>query len=319
MPQERTYASSPLLAISPRVALEICDSVAYTYDGSLEGLLSAIFASYANKEDPVDVAPEGSLQPRLGQRVCHIETNYEHAKRVRRGIREKCGRFAYRNILKASLSSDPRAGTAVYRFVRHAMDELKRDGRDCENCRKRPTCSGANGSGYCPKMRGRAISDITHPDVEPLFKIARSVSQEAEHIRQFARFEHIVTDDMDFWLAKVNPRDSVVPLVMSHFVERFNIQAFMIYDEVHDLIGVYDGNSSYFVKPDNVSELLGLKTLSGEEATMQTAWKRFYHVLSVESRYNPELRRSLMPKRFWSNLTEMQEGPLTGLSRDLAE
>ena len=168
-------------------------------------------------------------------------------------------------------------------------------------------------------MRGRAISDITHPDVEPLFKIARSVSQEAEHMRQFARFEHIVTDDMDFWLAKVNPRDSVVPLVMTHFVERFNIQAFMIYDEVHDLIGVYDGNSSYFVKPDNVSELLGLKTLSGEEATMQTAWKRFYHVLSVESRYNPELRRSLMPKRFWSHLTEMQEGPLTELSRDLAE
>lgn len=310
-----TSEHTTIFEISPRVASEICESLAYVYDGSLEGLFSAIFASYARHEEPTDVVVEGLLQPRLGQRICHIETNEEHARRVRRGLREKCGNLAYRNVLEASLSSELQAGTAAYRFVRYAMNEHKQAVKACKKCRKRATCDAKDCLGGCPKQRGRAISDITHPDVEPLFKIARSVSQEAEKIRQFARFEHIRTDDMDFWLAKVNPRDSVVPLVMNHFVERFNVQAFMIYDEVHDLIGVYDGNSQFFVKPDNVSELLGIDTLASDEATMQNAWKRFYHVLSVEARYNPELRRQLMPKRFWKNLTEMQEDSINGLAR----
>lgn len=299
--------------IPPQVMPEVYESIAYVYDGSIEGLLSAIFASYARHENPSDVVAEGMLQPRLGQHISNIATNVEHAKRVRKGIREKCGNFAYRNVLKASLSSDPCAGTAAYKFVRYAMDEHKNAAKACGKCRKNATCKAKNGMGKCPKQRARAISDITHPDVEPLFKIARSVSDEAEKIRQFARFEHIRTDDMDFWLAKVNPRDSVVPLVMNHFVERFNIQAFMIYDEVHDLIGVYDGNSQYYVQPENVSELLGIDTLASDEATMQNAWKRFYHVLSVEARYNPELRRQLMPKRFWRNLTEMQELSINSL------
>ena len=40
---------------------------------------------------------------------------------------------------------------------------------------------------------------------------------------------------------------------------------------------------------------------------MQQAWKRFYDTGAVEARYNPELRRQFMPKRFWKNITEMQE------------
>ena len=40
---------------------------------------------------------------------------------------------------------------------------------------------------------------------------------------------------------------------------------------------------------------------------MQQAWKRFYDTVAVEARYTPELRRPLMPKRFWKNITEMQE------------
>ena len=40
---------------------------------------------------------------------------------------------------------------------------------------------------------------------------------------------------------------------------------------------------------------------------MQAAWKRFYDVVAVEARYNPELRRQFMPKRLWKNIVEMHE------------
>ena len=53
---------------TPSPPPDIYDEVAYAYDGSLEGLLSAVFAAYERRERPTDVAPEERLQPRLGQR-----------------------------------------------------------------------------------------------------------------------------------------------------------------------------------------------------------------------------------------------------------
>ncbi|WP_165170727.1 TIGR03915 family putative DNA repair protein [Adlercreutzia sp. ZJ242] len=287
---------------------EVYDEVAYVYDGTLEGLLSAIFAAYANHEDPSDVVREGVMQPRLAQRLARIETDVAHADRVRRGLCRACGHQAFSAVRKAALSAREDAGTAAYRFVRYAMDSQKK--RDCTRCRKRATCSGAQGRGPCPKQRGRALSDVTHPAVEPLFRIARAVDQECEHMRQFIRFEHLRSDEADVWFARCNPRDSVVPLVMGHFVERFSIQPFIIYDENHHLAGVFDGSTWYLVRTnDPATSLLELPGHAADEAAMQQAWKRFYRTVAVESRYNPELRRHFMPKRFWRNLTEMQEDP----------
>ncbi|MFR5091945.1 MAG: hypothetical protein ACLTDR_07960 [Adlercreutzia equolifaciens] len=60
---------------TPSPPPDIYDEVAYAYDGSLEGLLSAVFAAYERYERPTDVAPEERLQPRLGQRVALIPTD----------------------------------------------------------------------------------------------------------------------------------------------------------------------------------------------------------------------------------------------------
>ena len=60
-------------------------------------------------------------------------------------------------------------------------------------------------------------------------------------MRQFVRFQHLAGEGADVWFARVNPKASVVPLIMDHFVERLGVQPFIIYDEVHHLAGVYDG------------------------------------------------------------------------------
>lgn len=67
--------------------------------------------------------------------------------------------------------------------------------------------------------------------------------------------------------------------------------------------GVYEGRDWYLVQTENVD----LPDRASEERLMQQAWKRFYDTVAVEARYNPELRRQFMPKRFWKNITEMQE------------
>ena len=107
--------------MSADAMLESLGNVAYVHDGTTEGLLSAIFQAYALHEQPEDFSSEAGLQPRLGQSVRYIETDAALASRVKAGIVRKAGRDAWDAVLHASLSDDPSAGVAVYRFVRHVM------------------------------------------------------------------------------------------------------------------------------------------------------------------------------------------------------
>ena len=292
-------------------------NVAYTYDGTLEGLLSAVFEAYVRREDPQDVTAQAAIQPRLGQTVHFVETDMERAVRVQRGIKRVCGHAAYDAVMRASLSDDPSAGTVVYRFVRYAM-AAKRP-HDCTGCRRRGSCSGPMASsrptdslGCSGKARGSVLNDLAHPAVEPLHRLVRSVGNERHHMVQFLRFEHL---ENGVWLARCNPKASVVPLLMDWFAGRFNTQPFIIYDEVHHLAGVYEGRDWYLVRTDE----LDVPDRAAEENLMQAAWKRFYRTVAVEARYNPELRRQFMPKRLWKNILEMHEDlPGTELARAAA-
>lgn len=268
--------------------------VAYTYDGSLEGLLCAVFASYANKEDPSDVAPEALLQARLGQTVRAVDTDLDIALRVQKGICRTCGPMVFDAVKTASLADDPETGSIVYRFVRFAMAQHRP--HDCTGCPRRMRCGG-----LCTRnQKNSVLGDLAHPIVSPFNKLNRTVYNERHRMMQFLRFEHL---EGDVWFAQCNPAASVVPLVMDWFAGRFNTQAFMIYDEVHRIAGVYEGRDWYLVKTDTLT----VPERSAEERIMQAAWKRFYDTVAVESRYNPELRRQFMPKRLWKNIVEMKE------------
>ncbi len=278
---------------------EPLSEVTYCHDGTLEGLFSAVFEAYARHEDPQDIACDGVLQLRLGQTVRYIETNGDYAARVQRGIKHSCGEAVYDAVVHASLSDDNQAGMVVYRFIRYAMAQNRP--HECTRCKRHGSCAGPASGAVCPaRMRHSVLNDITHPAVEPLHRLVRFVGNERHRMIQFLRFEHM---ENGVWVARCNPSASVVPLLMDWFVNRFNTQPFIIYDEVHCLAGVYTGNDWYLVRTNQ----LDLPDRAADEQLMQAAWKRFYRTVAVESRYNPELRRQFMPKRLWKNIIEMQE------------
>mgnify|MGYP000621047242 CR=1 FL=1 len=62
--------------------------LAYVHDGSLEGLLTAVFLAFERKEYPSDVSASCRFMPRLGQRIVEVETNME------RGVACACGNYS---------------------------------------------------------------------------------------------------------------------------------------------------------------------------------------------------------------------------------
>lgn len=263
-------------------------NIAYVYDGSTEGLLSAVFLAYANHENPQDIIREGAFQLRLDQSAVYIETNTQHAERVRKGVIRKSNQKAWEIILDASLSDEPQTGTAIYRLIRLIMS--------------RPA-----------KQNAYIRNELTDPIVGPVLKLHHAVRNERHFMQELLRFEHF---DNDLWFAKCNPNANVVPLLMDWFSARFNTQQFVIYDEVHNIAGIYDGESWVLAETNE----LDLPAHSSDEAVMQNAWKRFYDAVSIPARYHPELRRQHMPKRFWKNILEVRdEAPLAGTGRSLPQ
>ncbi len=251
--------------------------VAYLYDGTAEGLFSAIFDAYVFHEDPEDFFCDGSYQPRLGQSSRVIATDEEKALRVRRGLVRVGGSKVFRAALHASLSDEPQAGAAVYRFVRYVMDDLG----------KRPSSA-----------RPSVMGQLAHPCVAPVASLERQVLNEAHRMKQFLRFRQ---KEGGLWVAVCNPNANVIPLVMDHFSGRFNTQPFAIYDEVHHVAGISQDGRWRLAR---VSAEAELADCTAEELTAQ-AWCVYYDSASIDVRYHPELRRQFMPMRLWGNITEM--------------
>ena len=88
-----------------------------------------------------------------------------------------------------------------------------------------------------PATQRPCALNIAHPDVAGLFAVTRSVDNECEHVRQFARFEHVAAQGKRLWLARCAPRDAVTPLVMGHFARRFGSEPFVLLDETHGETG----------------------------------------------------------------------------------
>lgn len=269
----------------PVSCIEPLQQVAYLYDGTLEGLLCCVFEAYLRHEDPEDIVPEAAYQPRFEQSSFFVEADYERALRVRRGVEREAGKRAFNAIAYAAANDNPQTGAIVYRFIRYVMDDPRRN------------------------KRRSVLDDLSNPIVGDLVTLEKHVAKEAEKMRQFVRFSQL---ENGVWFARCNPNASVVPLVMNHFASRFNIQPFIIFDEVHHLSGVYDGNSWYLVADDVVNA----PARSAEDAFVEALWQRFYDSLSIQSRYNPELRRHFMPVRLWKNLPELNPLPHDALRKD---
>ena len=289
----QTASNTPSPSQRALEAIEKDRPVALAYDGSFEALLSCIYVAFAARNSIEDIALGNRMQMRLGVQVVPVETDMDAARRVQRSIIRSLGENVWRAVILASASDDSQKGMALYRFLRASLTPSYTG--SCKTCKQRKTC--ATSCSHIPP--NNFLDQWDNPEVEPFLALQRQVLNEIENMRQFIRFEHV---EGDLWFAQCNPSCSVVPFIMGHFGRRFNTQRFAIYDEVHHLAGISENGHWQLIATDSIAP----PPHSREEAGMQDAWRRFYRALSIDERYNPELRRNFMPKRLWRNITEVK-------------
>ncbi|MCL2492189.1 MAG: TIGR03915 family putative DNA repair protein [Coriobacteriia bacterium] len=245
-------------------------TVVYFYDGTLEGFFSAVFDAYTGKDRPDIITVSENYQSRIDQIIHHVQTREDKYERVYDGIIKHIGPVGYHKVRTVFLSPSPDKDTILFRYLEYGF-----------------------------KVGKKIHVDISHELVNPVERLKKETWFEMHRMKMFARFAQM---DNGVYFSKINPKCNVLPLVMEHFARRFNVQPFVIYDENHRILGLYDMKSWYLQYVDDDFEV---PDCAEDDLRYQRLWKSFYDSIAIEERVNHDLRRNFMPKRFWSNLTEM--------------
>ena len=258
----------------------------YTFDRTLDGLLTAVFDSFALHQQPEELVGQGGVLPMFCEEVHAVATADDKARRVWTGLEKLLPREAVRLIAVSWLSEQPQLATPLFRYLCKVFRE-KRD-------------------------LSRKFSD---PDVLFVTNTARRVMHEQLRMKQFLRFQKAKDGT---YLGVVSPDNDVLPLIIDHFCDRFGDQPWLIYD-ARRRYGYYWEPTAGQKAPVRITfqnedalpfdldtGQLSDEVISSDDRLLQDLWRTYFKAICIRERMNPRKQLSDMPRRYWKYMTEKQ-------------
>ena len=256
---------------------------AYIFDGTMDGLLTAVFDAFALKELPEQLLGEGDPLPLFCDRLYRVETDETKAQRVWAGLEKRLTREAIRLISVSWMSELKELNQPLFQYI-------------------------------CKVFRlGDITKNFADSDVLTVTNIARKVLHEQLRMKQFIRFQKAKDGT---YLAVVFPDHNVLPLITDHFQDRFNDQPWLIYDAKRQYGYYYNGEATpiriTFENKDAVpfslaDGKLSEELLSSDDHLLQDLWRTYFKAIFIRERMNPRKQLSDMPRRYWKYMTEKQQ------------
>jgi probable DNA metabolism protein len=245
------------------------------YDGTFEGLLTAVFEIYERKLYTVKLLKGEWRNSALFEEVIPIVTDEAHASRVLRGLRKKLSAAGVRRLYISHMAEIAGEDCNVLGFIRYVFDSDQNIEEDY-------------GNRY----------------VMRLSEILKMVRREKHRMEAFVRFQKL--NDGTFYAA-IEPDFNVLPLLIKHFKSRYADQKWMIYDIKRGYGVYYDLHDTQFIEMD-FDELNNpvnvIAAYSEDEGIYQNLWKNYFNSVNIASRKNTRLHVRHIPKRYWRHLTE---------------
>lgn len=238
----------------------------YYYDGSFDGLLTVIFIAYKDRKNNELRIIVKTGQLLLGLDDINVITDFSKARRVEKSICDKLSQNFLNNIRTCFLSCDKNKDIVIVHTVYKALKQGE---------------------------------EILHSLDEHAFyvnKLVKQVLNERHRYLGVLRFKEVKDGTM---FSTIEPKNNVLPILLSHFINRMKREKFAIYDKKRKMIAYYDTKKVeiFFVK------ILEIEW-SDEEIEYSELWKIFHKSISIKERKNKKLQQSNLPKYYWKHLIE---------------
>lgn len=249
------------------------------YDGTMAGLLTAVFEAYERRAaDDAIIAPNTSAQPDAFAQPIEVVTDAVKSRRVWQGLAGKLSPDALDQLYYCYLSGLPGIEGIMLQYIRYAFSST-----------------------------GSIEEDFGHPAVLHIAKTAKRVWREKHRMEAFVRFNEIKGD---LFYAFIEPDFNVLPLIAPHFRSRYADQSWLIYDGIRKYGLHYNKESESLEEVYlewNDTSTPGKPTqdaMAPGEELYQQLWKDYFKSTGIASRANPRLHLRHIPHRYWRHLTE---------------
>jgi probable DNA metabolism protein len=245
------------------------------YDGSFDGLLTAVFEVFEYRYKDVEIfSKEKFYQENIFAEIHEVITQSDKSERVFNKLEQNIGRSGIHQLLKVFLSEDPSLEQLILSAIKQSIQH--------------PT--------------ENILQNYADDDILAISKICKSVDRERHRMTAFVRFEKM-QDDVFF--AKIDPDFNVLPLIRKHFKDRYQDQKWMIYDLRRNYGILYDLETCDFFYPEEKLDLSQYQQqFHEEENRYQKLWQRYFTKTNIVERKNLKLHIQHVPKRYWKYLTE---------------
>lgn len=249
----------------------------YVYDGSFEGILTAVYEAYARREQPDQILPAQNLAINLLDRYEDIIADQAKCEKIVTAIQTKISQNALDRVSKVFLADIAEPGTLIYRYLSLGF------------------------------RLGATVDNHLHEDcVFTVHNISRKVGFEVHRFEGLLRF---VKTEWGIHYAKLEPDHNIVSQLAPHFAARLSDQDWIIHDLRRGIAVMY--NRREWIITDQIPEQLITSALTGDgesEEFFQALWREYFQSIAIAERKNIKLQKNHMPARYWKNLTEITPG-----------
>lgn len=245
--------------------------ICYVYDGSFDGLLTAIYNAYYRKEKPEEILRDEDFTPTFLTEPIYIETDIVKSAKVYNAILEKISHEAMRYIFYVFLSELKDSSTFIYKYIKLGFNI------------------------------GKDINLHVHNDIVlNVQKTSKRVINERHRMIGFVRFKFLGDN---LYYAPIEPEHNVLQLIIPHFSRKFSSQRFVIHDKKREIAAVYN-KEKWIIAP--LSKEDGYRmTMNIQDDFYEKLWKEYFKSASIENRKNSRLQKRCMPQKYWKYLVEL--------------
>ncbi len=243
----------------------------YLYDGTADGLLSAI--AWILEEKPN--AENTSLSRRedtLFEDGLFLNTDVQHGEALFSRLRQHAPDSA-KTLYFFMLSEKEGMESSLLHYISLAFK-------------------------HGDKVKGH----LTHPAVSEVVGVAKKTERELHRMKGLLRFEKLCDGA---YLAKMEPDHNIIQPLAWHFSRRLKAQHWFIYDVKRRSVACWDNGNLQF----GALEQFMAPALSEEEKKVQAMWQLFFKSIAIPNRKNPRLQKANMPVKYWKYLTEKEQLP----------